>query len=611
MCGIAGIVNFDSKKLNPDILISIKNSLEHRGPDTSSILNINDSTSFIHTRLAIIDLDSRSDQPMTSHNGRYNIVFNGEIYNFKELRSDLENKGVSFRTNGDTEVLLELFAHYGHKSVHLLRGQFAFAIYDNAENSLFLCRDRVGIKPIYYSIYNKKFIFGSELKALEGSSLIPFEPDYESYVSYLRHLCVPYSNTGNRNIKKLEPGTWIKVSDNLELQKFKYWDPFTIEVNNDLTKEEAVLKTDKLIQESIEYRNVSDVEVGLFLSGGLDSSLIGSIMKNQLGSKIKGFNIDYEEKFDGYAGESEEATFAANHIGLDLVKDKIKYLDYKQILNNYTFFQDDLIGDEVGIPLFFLGRSTKSKSIKVVQVGEGADELFYGYEHWLRLLNLSRYIRPILSSSRTLNNFTNHRLNLFSNIIFNRTPFAGGALGFNLAEINSLITQNVFSDFKNVHKVDNKWQEYNKQDHPSLSKWMTKIDLEIRLPELLLMRMDKLVMQSSIEARVPFLDHKLIEFVLSIPDKYIVSSSSTKPLLKNIAKRHIPESIYNRKKQGFRAPIGEWIKKDEALFYDSIYEFNQLTQLFNNDELKKQITGNDYQKKWYLANLANWHLSRV
>lgn len=611
MCGIAGIVNFDSKKLNPDILISIKNSLEHRGPDTSSILNINDSTSFIHTRLAIIDLDSRSDQPMTSHNGRYNIVFNGEIYNFKELRSDLENKGVSFRTNGDTEVLLELFAHYGHKSVHLLRGQFAFAIYDNTENSLFLCRDRVGIKPIYYSIYNKKFIFGSELKALEGSSLIPFEPDYESYVSYLRHLCVPYSNTGNRNIKKLEPGTWIKVSDNLELQKFKYWDPFTIEVNNDLTKEEAVLKTDKLIQESIEYRNVSDVEVGLFLSGGLDSSLIGSIMKNQLGSKIKGFNIDYEEKFDGYAGESEEATFAANHIGLDLVKDKIKYLDYKQILNNYTFFQDDLIGDEVGIPLFFLGRSTKSKSIKVVQVGEGADELFYGYEHWLRLLNLSRYIRPILSSSRTLNNFTNHRLNLFSNIIFNRTPFAGGALGFNLAEINSLITQNVFSDFKNVHKVDNKWQEYNKQDHPSLSKWMTKIDLEIRLPELLLMRMDKLVMQSSIEARVPFLDHELIEFVLSIPDKYIVSSSSTKPLLKNIAKRHIPESIYNRKKQGFRAPIGEWIKKDEALFYDSIYEFNQLTQLFNNDELKKQITGNDYQKKWYLANLANWHLSRV
>ena len=611
MCGIAGIVNFDSKKLNPDILISIKNSLEHRGPDTSSILNINDSTSFIHTRLAIIDLDSRSDQPMTSHNGRYNIVFNGEIYNFKELRSDLENKGVSFRTNGDTEVLLELFAHYGHKSVHLLRGQFAFAIYDNTENSLFLCRDRVGIKPIYYSIYNKKFIFGSELKALEGSSLIPFEPDYESYVSYLRHLCVPYSNTGNRNIKKLEPGTWIKVSDNLEIEKFKYWDPFTIEVNNDLTKEEAVLKTDKLIQESIEYRNVSDVEVGLFLSGGLDSSLIGSIMKNQLGSKIKGFNIDYEEKFDGYVGESEEATFAANHIGLDLVKDKIKYLDYKQIFNNYTFFQDDLIGDEVGIPLFFLGRSTKSKSIKVVQVGEGADELFYGYEHWLRLLNLSRYIRPILSSSRTLNNFTNHRLNLFSNIIFNRTPFAGGALGFNLAEINSLITQNVFSDFKNVHKVDNKWQEYNKQDHPSLSKWMTKIDLEIRLPELLLMRMDKLVMQSSIEARVPFLDHKLIEFVLSIPDKYIVSSSSTKPLLKNIAKRHIPESIYNRKKQGFRAPIGEWIKKDEALFYDSIYEFNQLTQLFNNDELKKQITGNDYQKKWYLANLANWHLSRV
>ena len=189
MCGIAGILNFDQSKINPEIANGIKKSLEHRGPDFSKVDYINENVALIHTRLSIIDLDQRSNQPMYSKDKRFSIVFNGEIYNYREIRKTLEEKGVRFFTDGDTEVLLEGFVHYGSKILDLLRGQFAFAIYDSLEGSFFLARDRVGIKPLYFSLNDEVFIFSSELKAIEKSGLIPFNADYDSYISYLRHLC--------------------------------------------------------------------------------------------------------------------------------------------------------------------------------------------------------------------------------------------------------------------------------------------------------------------------------------------------------------------------------------------------------------------------------------
>jgi len=257
-----------------------------------------------------------------------------------------------------------------------------------------------------------------------------------------------------------------------------------------------------------------------------------------------------------------------------------------------------------------LGKSSNENGIKVVQVGEGADELFYGYEHWLRFMKLNSFINPITKYRSNSFNFKNHRANLLSNILLNRTSFAGGALGFNLPEIDSLLIEGISEEFNLVHFVDNKWDEYFSNKNSYLTKWMTLIDLQIRLPELLLMRMDKLVMQSSIEARVPFLDHKLIEFVLSIPENIIFKKNKTKPLLKKVASNQIPDQIFDRTKQGFRAPVGEWIKKDENFFYEAIYEFNTMTGLFDQRYLNQVISGKDFQKKWYLANLAKWHLSR-
>ena len=610
MCGIAGIYNFDQSKIDPEITNSIKDSLEHRGPDFSKIEYIDNKVVLIHTRLAIIDLDQRSNQPMVSKDKRYSIVFNGEIYNFKEIRKTLEAKGVNFYTDGDTEVLLEGYIHFGSDVLQLLRGQFSFAIYDSKEKSFFLARDRVGIKPLYFALSNNKFIFSSELKAIEKSNLFPFSADFDSYVAYLRHLAVPTYRTGNKNISKLEPGQFLYLDKNKNISKYKYWDPFCIEEDESITEQEAISKVEELLIESVNYRKVSDVEVGLFLSGGLDSSLIGKLMSKNTNSNVKGFNIDYEEHFEGYQGEVAEARFAAKNIGVSLIEDKIQYSDFKKIIDNYSFYQDDLVGDEVGIPLYFLGKSSKKNGIKVVQVGEGADELFYGYDHWLRFMKLNRYIKPITKSSSINIQFKNHRTNMLSNILLNRNSFAGGALGFNLPEIDDLLVNGITNDFELINYVDNKWDDYFSNKNSKLSKWMTLIDLQIRLPELLLMRMDKLVMQSSIEARVPFLDHKLIEYILTIPEKIIFDKKTTKPLLKHVANKHIPQKIYSRTKQGFRAPVGEWIKKDQEYFYDSIRSFNSSTNLFKSKSLEKIISGRDYQKKWYLSNLAKWHLSR-
>ncbi len=610
MCGIAGILNFDNSKVNPEIANVIKSSLEHRGPDFSKVDYINENVAMIHSRLAIIDLDDRSNQPMFSEDERFSIVFNGEIYNYKEIRKSLEQKGVSFQTDGDTEVLLKGYIFHGSNILQLLRGQFAFAIHDSYEESFFLARDRVGIKPLYFSIFNDVFIFSSELKAIENSGLIPFKPDLDSYVAYLRHLAVPTSRTGNKNILKLEPGQYLVINKDKSISKNKYWDPFTFQVDYSITEKDAILKVEELLLESVEYRKVSDVEVGLFLSGGLDSSLIGKIMSRNTNSDVKSFNIDYEEHFSGYQGEVEQARHAASHIDIKLIEDKIQYSDFKQIIDNYSFYQDDLVGDEVGIPLYFLGKSSNNNGIKVVQVGEGADELFYGYEHWLRFIKLNRFIKPITKARYDNFKFSGHRKNMLSNILLNRTSFAGGALGFNLVEIDNLLLEGITDEYNLVHFVDKKWDSYFSSKSSSLSKWMTLIDLQIRLPELLLMRMDKLVMQSSIEARVPFLDHKLIEFVLTIPEKIIFNNNKTKPLLKKVASKHLPNEIVNRKKQGFRAPVGEWIKKDEKYFYEAIKEFNSSTNLFDKEYLNKIILGDDFQKKWYLANLAKWHLSR-
>ena len=608
MCGIGGIVSINNSVIDQKISDDIKNSLNHRGPDHSLIKNINPNCTFVHSRLAIIDLNPRSNQPLSSDDDKYHIVFNGEIYNYKELRSELISLGYEFKSEGDTEVLLVGYQHFGKEILNKLIGQFAFVIADYKKNYYFMARDRIGLKPLYYSIDNQYFAFSSEFNTLNTSNLVSFSPNREAYVSYLRHLAIPNGSTGNENIQKVQPGEFIVVDFEGKIKKELYWDPFDFTTEQDITSIEAIDRLDELLKSSVEYRKISDVEVGLYLSGGLDSTLIGSLLATD--TRIKSFNVDYDEIFDGYKGEFKEAKYSADQINVELIHKSISFEEFRSIISEYSFLQDDLIGDEVGIPLYFLGRLTKSNGLKVVQVGEGADELFYGYEHWLRFAKLYKSI-PKFNSISSQNNFKSHRANLLFNIIQNNNPFPGGAIGFNLAQIKKLVEFDFTDNSNLINYSDNLWQDYLSREDFSITKWMTLIDLKIRLPELLLMRMDKLSMQSGVEARVPFLDHRIVEFVLSLPENIIFDLNRTKPLLKNLSKRHIPEKVLSRRKQGFRAPISNWIQKDPDYFFDKIHEFNLNYNFFEPTALSRTLKGGDIQKIWYIYNLSSWHLSRI
>ena len=608
MCGIGGIVSINNSVIDQKISDDIKNSLNHRGPDHSLIKNINPNCTFVHSRLAIIDLNPRSNQPLSSDDDKYHIVFNGEIYNYKELRSELRSLGYEFKSEGDTEVLLVGYQHFGKEILNKLIGQFAFVIADYNKNYYFMARDRIGLKPLYYSISNHYFAFASEFNTLNTSNLVSFSPNREAYVSYLRHLAIPNGSTGNENIQKVQPGEFIVVDFEGKIKKELYWDPFDFTTEQDITSSEAIDRLDELLKSSVEYRKISDVEVGLYLSGGLDSTLIGSLLATD--TKIKSFNVDYDEIFDGYKGEFKEAQYSADQINVELIHKSISFEEFRSIISDYSFLQDDLIGDEVGIPLYFLGKLTKTNGLKVVQVGEGADELFYGYEHWLRFAKLYKSI-PKFNSISSQNNFKSHRANLLFNIIQNNNPFPGGAIGFNLAQIKKLVEFDFTDNSNLINYSDNLWQDYLSREDFSITKWMTLIDLKIRLPELLLMRMDKLSMQSGVEARVPFLDHRIVEFVLSLPENIIFDLNRTKPLLKDLATRHIPNKVLSRKKQGFRAPISNWIQKDPDYFFDKIHEFNLNYNFFDPTALSRTLKGGDIQKIWYIYNLSSWHLSRI
>ena len=608
MCGIGGIVSINNSVIDQKISDDIKNSLNHRGPDHSLTKNINPNCTFVHSRLAIIDLNPRSNQPLSSDDDKYHIVFNGEIYNYKELRSELRSLGYEFKSEGDTEVLLVGYQHFGKEILNKLIGQFAFVIADYNKNYYFMARDRIGLKPLYYSIGNQYFAFSSEFNTLNTSNLVSFSPNREAYVSYLRHLAIPNGSTGNENIQKVQPGEFIVVDFEGKIKKELYWDPFDFTTEQDITSSEAIDRLDELLKSSVEYRKISDVEVGLYLSGGLDSTLIGSLLATD--TKIKSFNVDYDEIFDGYKGEFKEAKYSADQINVELIHKSISFEEFRSIISDYSFLQDDLIGDEVGIPLYFLGKLAKTNGLKVVQVGEGADELFYGYEHWLRFAKLYKSI-PKFNSISPRNNFKSHRVNLLFNIIQNNNPFPGGAVGFNLAQIKKLVEFDFTTNSNLINYSDNLWQDYSSREDFSITKWMTLIDLKIRLPELLLMRMDKLSMQSGVEARVPFLDHRIVEFVLSLPENIIFDLNRTKPLLKDLSTRHIPEKVLRRKKQGFRAPISNWIQKDPDYFFDKIHEFNLNYNFFDPTALSRTLKGGDIQKIWYIYNLSSWHLSRI
>ncbi len=622
MCGIAGILSFKDKVSEGDIKSMLK-SLVHRGPDDEGVWISRDRKIALgHRRLAIIDLSPKAKQPMSNEDNSVWIVFNGEIYNFMDIRRELEDKGHKWKTDhSDTEVIIHAYEEWGVDCIHKLRGMFAFAIWDNNKKELLLVRDRLGIKPLYYTFPNGKFIFASEIKAILSLNFIERRLNSRAFYDYLSFLTSPAPDTLFEGIKKLPPATWMKVRADGSVRIQKYWDVLD-HTNPMLNKSEGEISEillDKL-RESVKLRKISDVPVGVFLSGGIDSSTNAVLFSEGEKTQVKTFSIGYDSDYKTYKNEFEYARLIAKKIKSNHYERKLTVDDLLNFLNKLIYYQDEPIGDPVCIPVYYVSKLARDNGVIVCQVGEGADELFIGYPYWLNVIKLYELDKlPIPRITKKFLQFILESLGKSNKRYFELLKranegvpiFWGGAEAFTEIEKRKLLSQEFLREFANYtsfHSIESIYNHFlNSAWDKSFINWMTYIDLNLRLPELLLMRVDKMSMAVSLEARVPFLDHKFVEFSMSIPSHIKIKNGETKYILKKAVGKLLPREIVYRKKQGFGVPVYEWMFDKLGSFTElKINEFNKKYNIFNSDFLNYL-----YKKKsaqlWYILNFVLWY----
>ena len=622
MCSISGIMYFNKKLFVKKKQIHNMNlTLKHRGPDASGIwISKNKNIGFGHTRLSIIDLSKEANQPFVDRTKNYILAFNGEIYNYMEIKKKLIDKGYKFKTkNSDTEILLLSYIEWGLKCVDKFRGMFAFAIWDNLKKKVFLIRDRVGVKPLYYKFDSEKLIFSSEIKAiLLDPDYIP-EIDEESMYHYLTFLCTPAPKTMFKQINKLEAGTWLSFDEKGNSEKKQYWDPLQ---DKELTDSENINKVlVKTLKESIKYRGISDVDVGVFLSGGIDSSTNAYFFSKDSKKKIKTFSIGYDKEYKSYKSELNYARIVAKHIKSLHFEKKLRKDDIKNLIFDMVYFQDEPISDPVCVPIFYVSKLARENNVKVCQVGEGADELFFGYTNWLRTSKINLLLnnlffpnflkRLILLLYKKFNIQYKYTADLLRRSLEKKPIFWGGAEAFSSFEKNQLFSNSFKKKIKNFDSWDcirPHYEFFNKNaKYKNIENWMTYLDLKIRLPELILMRIDKMTMANSLEARVPFLDHNLVQKTIDLPKKIKIKKNKLKVLLKDIVKGLLPYEILNRKKQGFGLPLKEWFEDGLGINEKKIInEFVNKTDFFKKETIQKIIDRKGDTRLWFLLNLAIW-----
>lgn len=627
MCGIIGALVFDtgSFRVTESYIEKMRDAMFHRGPDGAGCwVSSNQVVGLGHRRLSIIDLSPSASQPLHSEDGRYHIVFNGEIYNHVELRKLLISEGITrWQTDhSDTEVVINAFAVWGSSCVNRFIGMFAIAIWDSFQKELWLFRDRVGIKPLYYSIHHERIVFASEIKALLLDPEQRRETNEQAIGHYLSLLTTPAPETMFRGIKKLKPGTWMRVQSDGCIQKIQYWDPLLqAEDHSSITEHEAAELIHYRLMESVRWRGVSDVPVGIFLSGGIDSSTNAALFAKTTKSAVQTFTVGYDGDYGSYRNEDEFARLMSNEIGSDHHEIRLNINDLMDFLPQMIHLQDEPIGDPVCVPLFYLSKLAKDSGVTVCQVGEGADELFWGYPTWRLKLWLSRINRlPVptalkklfLNILSTTNARSSRPYEALRRAAHHQPIFWGGVDCFTEAEKLTL-----FSDqMREVYRANDTWSviepfwtrfQQHSRSH-SLLQWMSYIDLSIRLPELLLMRVDKMTMGASLEGRVPFLDHSLVSLALGLPEHLQTKNNNLKHLLKTAVRGTIPNELIDRKKQGFGVPIFEWVhEKLGRTISHELHHFCDTTHYFKRDAIDNLLERRDPKQLWYILNLALWH----
>lgn len=626
MCGFVGVLSIgDSGSfISPDLIETMRDTMFHRGPDGSGVWMSPDSKVGLgHRRLSIQDLSDLASQPMSSISNDICLVFNGEIYNHVALRRQLISYGVSdwVTDHSDTEVVLKAYEYWGTEFVNYLDGMFSIGIWDSRSNKLILARDRVGEKPLYYCVLEDKILFASEIKALLADSSVTRAVNEEALYHYLSFLTTPAPLTLFKGIYKLEASTLLTFHKDGTYSSIKYWDPLdhTYSLSNHTESEIAAQLLNEL-KSSVHGRMVGDVPVGVFLSGGIDSSTNAALFSNDCNSAVKTFSIGYNGEFGSYENELVFAKQVANFVNGEYHEQLLTCKDLKNFMSQMVRLQDEPIADPVCFPVYFVSKLARDNGVKVCQVGEGADELFCGYPGWrtsLKLQALNKIIPfkfpkiCVLFVLKTLGKEKTFYYEWLRRGISGESIFWGGAEAFTETHKRLLLSSNTkerlgsISSWDVISKIKKRYDA--KVRTPSDLNWMTYLDLSFRLPELLLMRVDKMSMGASLETRVPFLAHRLVELALSIPQDLKLKGNELKYILKKAVRGTIPDQIIDRPKQGFGVPLHDWFM--EELKDDIRFAFEDLcknTDFFNRDELIKLIDEGKSAQAWYIYNFALW-----
>lgn len=618
MCGFTGIIS----KSQRDKISDMTSAIIHRGPDGEGFYQ-DDNIALGHRRLSIIDLDG-GKQPISNESGQLQLVCNGEIYNSPQLRSRLIDKGHQFKTSTDVEVILHLYEDYGEDCVKYLRGMFAFAIWDVKNRKLFLAKDHMGQKPLFFAQAGDDFLFASEVKAILAAKLVKTEPNMNAFWHYMSLRFIPDQYTLFEGINKL-PHASTLMWENNKIKIKKYWEPsFTDKLH---ASEEAVEEElNEILYDSVKMHLLSDVQVGSFLSGGIDSSMITAMIAEISGEKFPTFSIGVEEQ---NFNELPYARMVSEKYGLD-AKEKIVKADLIHLMPSMIYHLDEP-SDPFGVGVFLVSKEA-SEHVKVVLSGDGGDENFAGYDRfagqrlvdyycilpeWFRKQIMRRMIN-LVPESYGYKSLAQKASWVNEMSFYDRGERYAHSMSF--LRFTPDAKENLFNhDFRKKIVDDDSvgmiLRYFNAENADDLVDRMLFTDLMTRMPDHLLSIVDRMSMAHSLESRPPLMDHKVIEFAASIPASMKLKGKSLKHILKKVASRYLPNELIYRKKQGFSFPIGVWLRTDLKNFVHNLFEQSRFVELgYFNKSYLDQIVNEHMEGKvdhnfrlWILINMEFWY----
>jgi asparagine synthase (glutamine-hydrolysing) len=635
MCGICGVWEYGASegRVETSLLTRMSDEMTHRGPDDAGNHVFDDARGgFGFRRLSIIDLSAAGHQPMHGCDEQTWLVFNGEIYNHAKLRNGLEQRGHIYRSKTDSETILHLYEERGIDFVHDLEGDYGIAIWDARREQLLLVRDRIGVKPLYFYHREGRFIFASEIKAILQHPAVTPDIDEQSLYHYLTFLTTPAPHTLFKDIQKLPAGHLLMLKRDGSVIIQQYWDALPPEQTKQRADEEHKSEILRLLRDSIGKRMMSDVPFGVFLSGGVDSSANVALMSEQMSRPVDTFTVGFSDA--EYLNELESARRIAKQFGTNHHEVIISEKEMQDFLPALVFHQDEPIADPVCVPLYYVSKLARDSGTIVIQVGEGSDEIFSGYENYVRHLriyeNFWRHAENLpLALRRTVSNISRPALEatgrkraaieLIRRLGADEPLFWGGVVVYD-ETLKPRVLSTQLRQRMNGHssiEVVNSYLKRIEDARPNsefLAR-MTYLELKLRLPELLLMRVDKITMATSVEARVPFLDHHLVEYAMGLPRSLKVEGASGKHILKRALDEILPRDLLYTRKRGFGAPVREWFRSALAGWFESHVINSRMRErdLLDYEFVKRML--NEHRKEsndwgfhlWALLNLSLWY----